>query len=205
MKIVDLGTVDYQSAWNAMRDFTNTRQENTEDELWIVQHECVFTEGISAKPEHILFAPDATKMHVIRTDRGGQVTYHAPGQLIIYCLIDLKRLGIGVKKMVSIIEDSIMDMLRLYQIKPHLKPGAPGVYVGGDKIAALGLKVKNGKTYHGLSVNVDMDLSPFKEINPCGDKNLQVVQMRDLTDDTLSFSTLAKQLTQQITNYVTSH
>jgi lipoate-protein ligase B len=135
---------------------------------------------------------------------GGQITYHGPGQLIVYCLIDLKRLGIGVKKMVSLIEISIMDLLTAHSIESHLKDGAPGVYVDGAKIAALGLKVKNGRTYHGLSLNVDMDLSPFRQINPCGYQGLKVTQLSDLTDN-INLDTIANELSQILANHVTRH
>ncbi|TEU21967.1 MAG: lipoyl(octanoyl) transferase LipB, partial [Gammaproteobacteria bacterium] len=152
MKIINLGLQDYTQTWDAMKNFTQARNANTKDELWIVEHPSVFTQGISSKAEHLLESSD---IPVVNTDRGGQITYHGPGQLIVYCLIDLKRLGVGVKKMVSLIELSIIDLLAKYQIEAHLKEGAPGVYVNGAKIAALGLKVKNGRTYHGLSLNVD--------------------------------------------------
>ena len=158
MKIINLGLQDYTRSWDAMKNFTQARDANTEDELWIVEHPSVFTQGISGKAEHLLENSD---IPVVSTDRGGQITYHGPGQLIVYCLIDLKRLGIGVKKMVSLIELSIMDLLAKHQIESHIKTGAPGVYVDGAKIAALGLKVKNGRTYHGLSLNVDMELLAF--------------------------------------------
>ena len=137
MKVVELGRQDYQQTWQAMIDFTNERTIETEDELWVVEHPGVFTQGIAGKPEHEL---NIKNIPLIKTDRGGQVTYHGPGQLIIYCLIDLKRNGFGVKKMVSIIENSIIQMLELYSIKAHLKDGAPGVYVDHAKIAALGLR-----------------------------------------------------------------
>ncbi len=173
MKIINLGLQDYTQTWHAMKNFTQARDANTEDELWIVEHPSVFTQGISGKAEHLL---ENSNIPVVNTDRGGQITYHGPGQLIVYCLIDLKRLGIGVKKMVSLIEVSIMDLLTKHQIESHTKTGAPGVYVDGAKIAALGLKVKNGRTYHGLSLNVAMELSAFTQINPCGYQGLKVTQ-----------------------------
>ncbi|SMN11836.1 Octanoate-[acyl-carrier-protein]-protein-N-octan oyltransferase [uncultured Candidatus Thioglobus sp.] len=180
MKIVRLGLQDYTQTWKAMQTFTDERQADTEDELWIVEHPAIFTQGIASKTEHLLEHSD---IPVVDTDRGGQITYHGPGQLIIYCLIDLKRLGIGVKKIVSLVEIAIMDLLNSYNIQSHTKTGAHGVYVNGAKIAALGLKVKKGRTYHGLSLNVDMDLSPFTQINPCGYQGLVVTQMLDLTDN----------------------
>ena len=201
MKIINLGLQDYTQTWNAMKNFTQARDVNTEDELWIVEHPSVFTQGISGKAEHLL---ENSNIPVVSTDRGGQITYHGPGQLIVYCLIDLKRLGIGVKKMVSLIELSIMDLLAKHQIESHTKTGAPGVYVDGAKIAALGLKVKNGRTYHGLSLNVAMELSAFAQINPCGYQGLKVTQMCDLTDN-ISLESIANELTQILSNHVTRH
>jgi len=198
MKIINLGMQDYVQTWDAMVSFTQTRDANTENELWIVEHPSVFTQGISGKAEHILESSD---IPVVKTDRGGQITYHGPGQLIVYCLIDLKRLGIGVKKMVSLIETSIMDLLTIHGIESHLKDGAPGVYVEGAKIAALGLKVKNGRTYHGLSLNVSMDLSAFQKINPCGYQGLKVTQMRELTDN-IDSDSISNELTQILSNHV---
>jgi lipoyl(octanoyl) transferase len=201
MKIINLGLQDYTRTWDAMKNFTQARDANTEDELWIVEHPSVFTQGISGKDEHLLENSD---IPVVSTDRGGQITYHGPGQLIVYCLIDLKRLGIGVKKMVSLIEVSIMDLLAKHQIESHIKTGAPGVYVDGAKIAALGLKIKNGRTYHGLSLNVAMELSAFAQINPCGYQGLKVTQMCDLTDN-ISLESIANELTQILSNHVTRH
>lgn len=201
MKIINLGLQDYTQTWDAMKNFTQARNANTKDELWIVEHPSVFTQGISGKAEHLLESSD---IPVVNTDRGGQITYHGPGQLIVYCLIDLKRLGIGVKKMVSLIELSIIDLLAKYQIEAHLKEGAPGVYVNGAKIAALGLKVKNGRTYHGLSLNVAMELSAFAQINPCGYQGLKVTQLSDLTDN-ISLDNIATELTQILSDHVTRH
>jgi len=201
MKIINLGLQDYTQTWHAMKNFTQVRDANTEDELWVVEHPSVFTQGISGKAEHLL---ENSNIPVVNTDRGGQITYHGPGQLIVYCLIDLKRLGIGVKKMVSLIEVSIMDLLTKHQIESHTKTGAPGVYVDGAKIAALGLKVKNGRTYHGLSLNVAMELSAFTQINPCGYQGLKVTQMCDLTDN-ISLDSIANELTQILSNHVTRH
>lgn len=202
MKVVELGHQDYQQTWQAMIDFTNERTIETEDELWVVEHPGVFTQGIAGKPEHEL---NIKNIPLIKTDRGGQVTYHGPGQLIIYCLIDLKRNGFGVKKMVSIIENSIIQMLELYSIKAHLKDGAPGVYVDHAKIAALGLKVKHGKTYHGLSVNIDMSLLPFSQINPCGYQGLKVTQLSDLADNTIHMSAVSEQLTSLLINNINNN
>jgi len=201
IKIKEKGLQDYTSTWQEMVSFTENRNINTEDELWTLEHMSVFTQGLSGKPEHLL---KETEIKVIQSDRGGQITYHGPGQLIVYCLIDIKRLGIGVKQMVSIIEKSIIDLLSDYSIASHKISGAPGVYVEGSKIAALGLKVKRGKTYHGLSLNIDMNLEPYGLINPCGYKNLNVTQMSNLTDNKLDLVTIKKQLTKHLSNYVSS-
>ena len=199
IKIKEKGLQDYTSTWQEMVSFTENRSDQTEDELWTLEHRSVFTQGLSGKPEHLL---KETNIEVIQSDRGGQITYHGPGQLIIYCLIDIKRLGIGVKQMVSIIENSIMNLLSDYSITSHKIPGAPGVYVDGSKIAALGLKVKRGKTYHGLSLNIDMNLAPYGLINPCGYKDLNVTQMSNLTDNRLELDTIKEKLTKYLTKYV---
>jgi lipoyl(octanoyl) transferase len=202
MRIVKLGCQDYLDTWQAMKNFTSTRTIESEDELWIVEHFPVFTQGIAGKIEHEI---NIKKIPIVKTDRGGQITYHAPGQLIIYCLIDLKRKNFGVKKMVSIIENSIIKLLSLYQIKAHLKNKAPGVYVDNKKIASLGLKVKHGKTYHGLSLNIDMDMLPFLQINPCGYQGLQITQLKDLVDNCVSLSKVSEQLTKILTNNIDNH
>ncbi len=195
IKIRKKGLKDYTSTWKEMVSFTENRNIDTPDELWILEHNSVFTQGLSGKPEHLL---KATQIPIIQSDRGGQITYHAPGQLIIYCLIDIKRLGIGIKKIVSIIEQSLIEFLSTYDIKAHTLTGAPGVYVNGSKIAALGLKVKQGRTYHGLSLNIDMDLSPYKLINPCGYSGLKITQMCNLTDNILSISDIQQELSVHI-------
>ena len=199
IQIRDKGLQKYTLAWEEMVTFTNTRTVDTPDELWLLEHDSVFTQGLTGKSENLLVETDIL---VIQSDRGGQITYHGPGQLIVYCLIDIKRLGIGVKKMVSLIEQSIINLLEDYSISSHKISGAPGVYVDGSKIAALGLKVRHGRTYHGLSLNIDMDLSPYKLINPCGFKDLNVTQMSNLTDNTLELSKIKKQLTHHLSNYV---
>ncbi|MBA5249950.1 MAG: lipoyl(octanoyl) transferase LipB [Gammaproteobacteria bacterium] len=199
MKIMRLGLQDYTQTWEAMKAFSANRQADSEDQLWIVEHPAVFTQGIAGKAKNLL---KNSNIPVVQSDRGGQITYHGPGQLVVYCLIDLKRLGFGIKKMVSLIELSLMDLLQFYGIDAHLKGGAHGVYVDNAKIAALGLKVKNGKTYHGLSLNVDMDLSPFAQINPCGYQGLAVTQLAKLMDN-VQLETVASQLTQRLTHYVT--
>ena len=199
IRIKEKGLQDYTSTWQEMVSFTENRSDQTEDELWTLEHRSVFTQGLSGKPEHLL---RKSEIDVIQSDRGGQITYHGPGQLIVYCLIDIKRLGIGVKEMVRIIEKSIIDLLSEYSIPSHKIVGAPGVYVNGSKIAALGLKVKRGKTYHGLSLNVDMNLLPYQLINPCGYRDLNVTQMSNLTDNKLELDKIKKQLTKHLTKYV---
>ena len=184
-----------------MKSFTENRDFDTLDELWTLEHNSVFTQGLSGKAEHLL---KATKIPIIQSDRGGQITYHAPGQLIIYCLIDIKRLAIGIKKMVTMIEKSLIEFLSSYDITAHTIKGAPGVYVNNSKIAALGLKVKHGRTYHGLSLNIDMDLSPYNLINPCGYKGLKVTQMRNLTNNVLNISDIQNELSNHLINSVTN-
>ena len=199
IKVRSKGLQDYLITWEEMKSFTENRDSDTLDELWTLEHNSVFTQGLSGKSKHLL---KETQIPIIQSDRGGQITYHAPGQLIIYCLIDIKRLGIGIKKMVSMIEQSLIELLSSYDITAHTLKGAPGVYVNDSKIAALGLKVKQGRTYHGLSLNIDMDLSPYKLINPCGYSDLKVTQMRNLTDNVLSISNIQHQLSVHLINSV---
>lgn len=185
-----IGLCDYVETWEAMKNFTRNRQAETLDELWILEHNPVFTLGTNGKREHIL---DAGDIPVVNIDRGGQVTYHGPGQLVIYLLLNLHRRKLGVRKLVSIIEDSIIKLLESYQVAGLNEPNAPGVYVGGKKIAALGLRVSKGCTTHGMSLNVEMDLAPFSGINPCGYENLEVIQCSDM-GITSSLSQLADEL-----------
>lgn len=174
-----------------MQSFTEHRTSDTPDEIWLLEHEPVFTLGRNGKKEHIL---DKTNIPIIEIDRGGQVTYHGPGQLIVYLMIDIKRHGLGVRKLVTLIEQSIIDTLNEYQLNARAKKEAPGVYIGDAKIAALGLRIKKGCSFHGLSLNLNMDLTPFKQINPCGYKNLEVVQLSDYIDD-IELSQVQQQLT----------
>lgn len=174
----NLGLQDYQPIWQAMQNFTAKRDESTDDELWCLEHPSVFTLGLNGKKEHLLNIKD---IPVVNIDRGGQVTYHGPGQLVIYTLIDLARLNIGVKDLVNAIEQAIIQLLGQYGIQACEKDNAPGVYVGGEKIAALGLRIKRNKSYHGLSLNIDMDLAPFQQINPCGYKGMVVTQIKNFT------------------------
>lgn len=163
-----------------MQAFTAARGEETEDEVWLCQHPPVFTQGLAGKPEHLL---RDIGIPVVKIDRGGQITYHGPGQLVAYVLLDLKRRNLGVKGLVQRIEQALIELLGEYGIAAARRPGAPGVYVGDAKIAALGLKIKNGCCYHGLSLNVAMDLAPFAAINPCGYEGLAVTQLSDLCSE----------------------
>ena len=175
-----LGLVDYAETLEVMREFTDTRDADTPDELWLLQHPRVFTQGQAGKAEHLLAPGD---IPVIQVDRGGQVTYHGPGQWVLYLLLDLSRLGLGVRDLVDLIEDSIVELLARYDIDAAGRPGAPGVYVGEAKIASLGLRVRRGCSYHGLALNVDMDLEPFTRINPCGYEGQAVTSMATLLGD----------------------
>jgi lipoyl(octanoyl) transferase len=172
-----LGVRDYQPVFDEKRALTQSRGESTPDEIWLLQHPPVFTQGQAGKAEHLL-APGA--IPVVQADRGGQVTYHGPGQLVGYVLVDLRRLGYGIRSLVTRIEDAIVDTLAGYGIEAASRRDAPGVYVAGKKIASLGLRVRNGCSYHGLALNVDMDLEPFGRINPCGYQGLQMTQVREL-------------------------
>ena len=172
-----LGEKDYSSIFNKMQAFNQHRKPSTPDEIWILQHPAVFTLGLNGKREHVL---DAGDIPLIETDRGGQVTYHGPGQLIVYILFDVRRNKRGVRELVSGLEQSVIDLLAMDNIKAEAKKTAPGVYVNDEKIAALGLRIKRGACYHGLSLNVDMDLSAFDRINPCGYPDLKVTSMKQL-------------------------
>ncbi|MEH6591331.1 MAG: lipoyl(octanoyl) transferase LipB [Halioglobus sp.] len=177
----ELGRVEYEPILAAMKQFTDSRNDDTPDELWLLEHPRVFTQGQAGKAEHVLAPGD---IPVIQVDRGGQVTYHGPGQWVIYLLINLKRHHLGVRALVDLIELSLIDLLAQYGIAAAPRPDAPGVYVAGQKIAALGLRVRKGCSYHGLSLNVDMDLEPFSRINPCGHEGMEVTSMARLLADT---------------------
>ena len=172
----NLGRVDYEPTWQAMLDFTAARTDETPDELWICEHPPVYTLGQAGKPEHLLVD---NGIPLIKIDRGGQITYHGPGQVVGYLLLDLHRRGLKVREMVHLLEQSLIDCIADYGLDARRKDGAPGVYIDGAKVAALGLRVKNGCSYHGLSLNVDMDLTPFTWINPCGYSGLQTIQLKD--------------------------
>ncbi len=175
--IRDVGRREYEPLWREMQAFNLERDETSADELWLVEHPPVFTLGMNGKPEHVL---DPGDIPLIDVDRGGQVTYHGPGQIVAYTMIDLQRKGIGIRELVSRLEQAIIEVMAESGIDAQNRADAPGVYVDNAKIAALGLRVKRGCTYHGLSFNVDMDLEPFTRINPCGYPNLTVTQVRDL-------------------------
>lgn len=172
-----LGLCDYQTTWQAMKDFTDSRNEQTRDEIWLLQHPPVFTQGIAGKPEHLLHDHGIA---VVKTDRGGQITYHGPGQIIAYLLLDIRRLKLGVRELVRLMESAVIGLLDDYRVKAAGRVEAPGVYVGNAKIASLGLKIRKNFCYHGIALNVDMDLTPFSYINPCGYQGLQVTQTKNL-------------------------
>jgi len=194
LNIRQLGRQPYQPVWDAMERFTAERGGQGIDELWLVEHDPVYTLGQAGKPEHVLMPGD---IPVIRCNRGGQVTYHGPGQLVAYPLIDIRRLGIGVRELVNRIEQALIDTLAHWRIVAERRPGAPGVYVGQAKIAALGLRVRHGCSFHGLAFNVNMDLRPFYGINPCGFTGLQVTQLVELAGET-ALSDVAAQLVTQL-------
>lgn len=171
--IHSLGLVEYQPTWDAMKQFTAERTAHTRDEIWLVQHPPVYTQGMAGKPEHLLHS---TNIPVVKIDRGGQITYHGPGQIVAYMLLDMRRWKINVRQLVRLMEQAVIDLLAEFGVAAHGREDAPGVYVGDAKIAALGLKIKNGCCYHGLSFNVDMDITPFTNINPCGYAGLRVTQ-----------------------------
>lgn len=175
--IRNLGQRDYVPVWREMQAFTAARTQDTPDEVWIVEHPPVFTLGLNGKSRHLLSPGD---IPVIEVDRGGQVTYHGPGQLVVYTLLDIQRRHLGVKELVRGIEQAIIALLADYDIQAEGRVDAPGVYVAGAKIAALGLRIKKGRTYHGLALNISMDLEPFRRINPCGYVGMSVTQTRDL-------------------------
>jgi lipoyl(octanoyl) transferase len=194
----DLGLADYEPTWQAMKRFTDGRTREIADEVWLVQHPPVFTQGQSGKPEHLLVPGD---IPVVQVDRGGQVTYHGPGQLVAYLLLDVRRLGFGVRELVTRIEHSLIDLLAGYGVSAAAKADAPGVYVDGAKIASLGLRIRNGCSFHGLALNVDMDLDPFKRINPCGYAGLAMTQLREQAGP-IEFAEVSARLRAQLVNHL---
>jgi len=195
------GLQDYASIWQQMRHFTDERSGDTPDEIWLLQHNPVFTLGQAGKTEHLL---QASKIPVIKTDRGGQVTYHGPGQLMVYLLLDMKRRGLGVRELVTRMEKAVIALLQEFQIESYAKKTAPGVYVKQDgreqKIAALGLRVRKGRCYHGLALNIAMDLQPFESINPCGYAGLGVTQLANLLRAKPDWQAVENKLLQQLKN-----
>ena len=191
----ELGLLDYLPTWQAMQRFTNGRGPETGDELWLLEHSPVFTQGQAGKAEHLLFPGD---IPVVQVDRGGQVTYHGPGQLVGYLLLDVRRLGIGVRELVSRIERSLIGLLASYEVEAYAKPDAPGVYVGEMKIASLGLRIRNGCSFHGLALNVDMDLAPFQRINPCGYAGMVMTQLKDQARGPVEFAEVRSRLRAQL-------
>lgn len=193
LKVRRLGLADYEPVWQRMRAFTDARDESTHDELWLLQHPRVFTQGQSGRAEHLLAPGD---IPVVQVDRGGQVTYHGPGQIVAYPLIDLQRRKLGVRTLVNLIEEAIIRVIGAYGIEARRREGAPGVYVGDAKIAALGLRVRRGRSFHGLAFNIDMDLEPFSRINPCGYRGLAVTQLSALAE--VEIEAVESELVQQL-------
>ena len=199
--IHSLGLADYQSTWDAMKRFTAERTPETRDEIWLLQHPPTYTQGLAGLAEHLLHS---TKIPVVKIDRGGQITYHGPGQIVAYLLLDMRRWKIGVRELVNVMEQAVIDLLAEFGIAAANRVDAPGVYVNGAKIAALGLKIKHGYCYHGLSFNVDMDLTPFATINPCGYAGLQVTQACEL-GITANINELQAQLAQNLIHGLQDH
>lgn len=198
--IRQLGIEDYQTTWHNMQVFTDNRNENTLDEIWLVEHPAVFTQGSAGKPEHLL---QQTTIPIVQSDRGGQITYHGIGQQIMYVMIDIKRLktqgyDLNVRQLVTALEQSVVKTLADYGIKGYPKADAPGVYVDGKKICSLGLRIRKGCSFHGLALNINMDLSPFLQINPCGYAGLQMCQLAD-------FIPLEQAQTKKVTPKLVTH
>jgi len=194
-----LGLAQYEPTWRAMQTFTAERNSGTPDELWLVEHPPVYTLGLNGKSQHLPRTNNG--IPVVKVDRGGQITYHGPGQIVVYALLDLRRRGLGVRALVRKLENAVIELLADYGIEANGRDDAPGVYVAGAKVAALGLRVRNGCCFHGLSVNVDMDLSPFRAIDPCGYPGLRVTQLRDLGIDERA-ETVADKLLAKLANEI---
>jgi lipoyl(octanoyl) transferase len=186
-----LGLAEYLPTLEAMRSFTAERDEQTADEIWLLQHPRIFTQGQAGKAEHLLAPGD---IPVVQVERGGQVTYHGPGQLVAYLMLNLRRQKLGVRELVTAMENALVDVLASYGVEAAPKADAPGVYVAGDKIASLGLRVRNGCSFHGLALNVDMDMSPFQRINPCGYAGLKMIQLKDLLEAPTSLDEVGERL-----------
>jgi len=196
-----LGRQEYLPTWRTMQEFTDRRTTETADEIWLLEHPPLFTLGRAGKTEHLL---NPGNIPVIHIDRGGQVTYHGPGQLVVYLLLDLKRLGLGIRQLVDHIEQSLVALLAEYNITAQSQRDAPGVYVDGSKIAALGLRVRRGGCYHGLSLNIDMDLEPFGRINPCGYPGMKVTQIKDLLSTWTYGLPIQDQVSQDLLHHLTA-
>jgi len=196
-----LGEALYNETWQKMQDFTNSRDENTADELWFLQHPPVYTMGKNAKAEHLL---EPNNIPVVSADRGGQVTYHGPGQLVVYTLLDIKRLKIGVRELVTLLEKTLIELLDGYGIAANAKSEAPGVYVNNAKIAALGLRIRKGCSFHGLALNVNMDLEPFSRINPCGYEDLEITQLKSFIEN-IEIDEVVVNLQQRLMNNILFH
>ncbi|MGO4004679.1 MULTISPECIES: lipoyl(octanoyl) transferase LipB [Pseudomonas] len=194
----ELGQLAYEPVWQAMQRFTNERGSSRADEIWLVEHLPVFTQGQAGKAEHLLLPGD---IPVVQADRGGQVTYHGPGQLVAYLLLDVRKLGFGVRDLVSRMEQCLIELLASYGVTAVAKPDAPGVYVNGAKIASLGLRIRHGCSFHGLALNVDMDLEPFRRINPCGYAGLAMTQLRDHTGP-IEFAEVSARLRAQLVKHL---
>ncbi|WP_355661027.1 lipoyl(octanoyl) transferase LipB [Halomonas salifodinae] len=186
-----LGRRPYEPVWQAMRDFTDRRDAETPDQFWLVEHDPVFTQGRAGKPEHLLMPGD---IPVVQSDRGGQVTYHGPGQVVLYPLIDVRRAGLGVRDLVTALEQAVIALLAELGVEARARPDAPGVYVGENKIASLGLRIRRGASFHGVALNVDGDLSPFQRINPCGYAGMAMTRLADLVDDCPDVATVGERL-----------
>ena len=199
--IKHLGLVEYQQTWQAMQQFTGARNADTRDEIWLLHHFPVYTQGLAGKPEHLLHASD---IPVVKIDRGGQITYHGPGQIIAYLMLDLRRWKLNVRGLVRLMEQAVIDLLAPFGVIAQGREEAPGVYIDNAKIAALGLKIRNGCSYHGLAFNVDMDLAPFAYINPCGFAGLRVIQAKDFGINAPR-SELELQLAQNLINLLQQH
>lgn len=191
-----LGRREYAGIWAEMRAFTDARDAHTADEIWCVEHDPVYTQGQAGKPEHLLAA---SGIPVVQSDRGGQVTYHGPGQLVVYPLLNLKRRRLGVRDMVTLLENSVIEFLADYQIDAAARADAPGVYVDGRKIASLGLRVRRGCSYHGVAINIAMDLAPFLNINPCGYQGLEMTQLSELAATPVTLEAAADHYLQVLT------
>ncbi|MBZ9537695.1 lipoyl(octanoyl) transferase LipB [Modicisalibacter tunisiensis] len=191
VQVQRLGRRDYLPVWQAMRELTDQRDADTPDQFWLVEHDPVFTQGQAGKPEHLLMPGD---IPVVATDRGGQVTYHGPGQVVLYPLLDVRRAGLGVRDLVTALENAVVALLAGYGVTAKARPDAPGVYVGEAKIASLGLRIRRGCSFHGVALNVDGDLSPFLRINPCGYAGMAMTRLADLVDDCPDVDTVAGRL-----------